>query len=556
MFRRTLRPALLGVLGALVAAAPAAADQATLTVSATPRAPSVTGPGIDCGADCSETYAIGSQEVCEFDPEIKRQICITEPVYQDVTLTRPANGGGWSFAGWGGACAGTATTCTLTMDANKSASAGWSDVAAPSVTLTSPAGPYAAGMMTLAATALDNDRVTGVRFYAGGADLGLDTTAPYGVAHDTGSTNGPLTYRAVAYDPAGHAAEDTHQVTADNTDPLFSAFAGPNGQTFGPGATQTWTFTAADAHSGVASVQCRLEPGGAYGPCSGGTTSHSVAGRPDGTYTIRVKATDRVGRTAEQVRTFAIDATPPQTAITGGPADGSSSTDTSATFTFSSSEPGSSFECRVYPAALTPGAMGDCSGAGTHAASGFSPGTYTFEVVATDPYGNVDGTPAKRSFTVKAPPSGGDTPTTTTGGTGTTTGTATGGTGTATPGTTTPGAGPPFLPLVAAAYRTVGAKTTFSALAVRNAPAGTKVRLTCKGRGCPLRARTFTVRGGKAALVKALKRRGLRTGATIEIRVTGPAGELKLVRYRMRKGRVPARTMQCAAPGGKLGPCG
>ncbi|HEX5849208.1 MAG TPA: Ig-like domain-containing protein, partial [Rubrobacter sp.] len=58
------------------------------------------------------------------------------------------------------------------------------------------------------------------------------------------------------------------------------------------------------------------------------------------------------------------------------------------------------FECRVYPAALTPPDFGSCSGGSSHTASGFSPGTYTFEVRATDAVGNIDEASAKRTFTV------------------------------------------------------------------------------------------------------------------------------------------------------------
>jgi hypothetical protein len=56
--------------------------------------------GISCGATCSAAYASGTS----------------------VTLTVTTSSGG-VFAGWGGACTGTATTCTLTMDANKGVTA-------------------------------------------------------------------------------------------------------------------------------------------------------------------------------------------------------------------------------------------------------------------------------------------------------------------------------------------------------------------------------------------------------------------------------------------------
>jgi uncharacterized repeat protein (TIGR02543 family) len=58
--------------------------------------------GISCGSDCSESYASGTR----------------------VTLTAtPATG--YAFIGWSGACSGTATTCTVTMDAAKTVKAGF-----------------------------------------------------------------------------------------------------------------------------------------------------------------------------------------------------------------------------------------------------------------------------------------------------------------------------------------------------------------------------------------------------------------------------------------------
>ncbi len=61
--------------------------------------------GISCGGDCSEAYTSGTS----------------------VTLTASAPSG-TVFSGWGGACAGTAATCTVTMDAAKSVTANFASV--------------------------------------------------------------------------------------------------------------------------------------------------------------------------------------------------------------------------------------------------------------------------------------------------------------------------------------------------------------------------------------------------------------------------------------------
>jgi hypothetical protein len=90
------------------------------------------------------------------------------------------------------------------------------------------------------------------------------------------------------------------------------------------------------------------------------------------------------------------DSVPPETTITAGPSGSTSSTD--ALISFESSEAGSSFECR-----LDGGAFGPCSSPQTF--SGLSLGAHSFEVRATDPSGNVDPSPAARSWTVvEGPP--------------------------------------------------------------------------------------------------------------------------------------------------------
>ena len=85
----------------------------------------------------------------------------------------------------------------------------------------------------------------------------------------------------------------------------------------------------------------------------------------------------------------------PETSITAGPVGTVSGTD--ASLEFSSSEAGSSFECR-----LDDGAFGACSS--PKAYTGLGQGTHTFAVRATDGAGNTDATPDTRTWTVDTSP--------------------------------------------------------------------------------------------------------------------------------------------------------
>ncbi len=89
------------------------------------------------------------------------------------------------------------------------------------------------------------------------------------------------------------------------------------------------------------------------------------------------------------------DLTPPQTTIDSGP-DGPVA-DATPTFAFSSSEPDSTFECRVDAAAFAP-----CASPLTTAA--LADGPHTLEVRATDDASNTDPSPASRAFTVDRTP--------------------------------------------------------------------------------------------------------------------------------------------------------
>lgn len=89
--------------------------------------------------------------------------------------------------------------------------------------------------------------------------------------------------------------------------------------------------------------------------------------------------------------TPAADTEPPETAITAGPPGKTKKK--KAHFEFSSSEPGSSFECRLDDGSFEPCTSPDDDKVGK--------GKHSFEVRATDAAGNADPTPATRSWTVK-----------------------------------------------------------------------------------------------------------------------------------------------------------
>src|SRR5262249_17643749 len=148
-----------------------------------------------------------------------------------------------------------------------------------------------------------------------------------------------------------------------------------------------------------ATFECQLD-GGAFASCP--AAGKTLAGLSDGTHTFSARATfhalldpsGSAGHTGP-VSTFAwlVDTTPPETAITGGPDDGSATVDVAPTFTFTSSDPGS-ITC-----ALDAGAPATCTSPFT--TPPLLAGTHTLTVTAIDAVGNADPTPARRRFTLK-----------------------------------------------------------------------------------------------------------------------------------------------------------
>jgi len=88
----------------------------------------------------------------------------------------------------------------------------------PTVALTAPAAGPVSGSVLVAATASDNVRVAGVKFFDGATQIGAEVTAsPYQVNWNTlAVVNGPHSLSAVARDAAGNTASAAVTVTVSN----------------------------------------------------------------------------------------------------------------------------------------------------------------------------------------------------------------------------------------------------------------------------------------------------------------------------------------------------
>jgi hypothetical protein len=126
------------------------------------------------------------------------------------------------------------------------------------------------------------------------------------------------------------------------------------------------------------------------------TSPLAVTVTVQGTHTFRVRAIDgaNVPDPTPAMATWVLDLSAPDTTITAGPSG--TVTDTSATFSFTSSESGSTFTCQ-----LDDGAATSCTSGQTY--SNLAGGSHTFSVAATDPAGNVDASPATRTWTIQGP---------------------------------------------------------------------------------------------------------------------------------------------------------
>ena len=206
----------------------------------------------------------------------------------------------------------------------------------------------------------------------------------------TGLLDGSHTFSVKATDAAGNTdpTPATYTWTVDTGPPDTTITSKPTN----PSADNAPSFSFASSEAG-STFECQLD-GGTYATC---TSPKALTGLADGLHTFSVRAIDTVGSTDQTPATYTwtVDASSPDTTITAQPAN--PSTVDTATFSFTSTEGGSSFQCQ-----LDGGSYTSCSSPQVY--SGLVNGTHTFAVQATDALGNTDPTPATYSWTVNVPP--------------------------------------------------------------------------------------------------------------------------------------------------------
>jgi hypothetical protein len=176
----------------------------------------------------------------------------------------------------------------------------------------------------------------------------------------------------------------------DTTTPQTTIDSGPAASTESRSATLR--FSSSEAGS---AFECSLD-GAAFAACASPREYTALA---LGAHEVQVRAIDDSGNVdqtpARHEWTVIPDTTAPQTTLaSGGPAATTSTT--TATFNFSSDEPGVTFEC-----SLDAGAYTACTS--PKAYSGLAVGNHEFRVRARDSAGNADPSPATHSWTIIAP---------------------------------------------------------------------------------------------------------------------------------------------------------
>jgi len=200
--------------------------------------------------------------------------------------------------------------------------------------------------------------------------------------------DGAHSFSVRARDRAGNldASPAVYAWTVDTRTPDTQIIDGPPAASASTSAA--FGFVSPDAGAG-ATFQCALD-GAAFTACS---SPASYTGLSEAVHSFAVRVRDAVGNLdpTPATRTWTVDLTPPDTSITDGPTG--TVPIASASLSFVSSEPGSTFSCSLdgapFSACTSPAAL-----------TGLGQGAHAFAVRATDAAGHDDPSPATRTWSV------------------------------------------------------------------------------------------------------------------------------------------------------------
>ena len=362
----------------------------------------------------------------------------------------------------------------------------------------------------------------------------------------TNLTDGTHTFSVTARDIVNNTSTSARTWIVDRFAPETTITGGPADSL--PTSLRTpFTFTSSEAGT----FSCSIDDG----PFAGCSSPHSLSGLVDGAHTFRVRATDAYGHSdsSPATRVWTLDTTPPETEITDGPADRTVVATNTVTFAFSSPESGAVFECRVD--------AGEFSVCSSPYGATLPDGDHVFEVRGRDAAGNVDSTPARRSWRVSVPESDGD---------------GDGATRSLDCDDADPARRPgaPDIPangvdedcdgkdadypIVSAGityqWAFKGAKAWPTLLTVTKVQKGSTVKVRCENRkrGCPFASKTLKGTGKDLDIRKLFRGRKLERGATVKIEVTAPGMTMKVVSFTVRNGKPPSGgKYRCRRPGAK-----
>lgn len=215
-----------------------------------------------------------------------------------------------------------------------------------------------------------------------------DGFAPCTSPHQVGPlSDGEHTFTVRAVDNASNVdpSPPSRAFTVDTEAPTVTITGGPAEGSVLVSKNATFAFSSSEPGP----IECRLD-NATFAPCG---SPRSFTGLAEGPHTFAVRATDDAGNEgAATTRSFSVDTTPPETTITAGP--GKRAKRGKVRFRFASSEPGSSFRCRLDKKPFTA-----CTS--PFRKKKLKPGRHRFQVVAIDAVGNADPTAASKRFKVK-----------------------------------------------------------------------------------------------------------------------------------------------------------